>query len=503
MKDLDNISQRDLDIMKSLVNPDDAREKKYRWDLRYQQEVLGMLLMDKVFLIQSMQLIRPEYFVDKAHEVICDILFRYFSRYNQLPAKFVIANEIRERYPDNDKRVLIYTGELEALTASYIPGLESRDACLDKITEFAKEMALRAAVSRTLDLLESTDRERWTKIEDLFKKALLTDRNFDIGLDYFQTLDERYERMIAQMERKEVFTSGFDQIDRGLTAGGICRGELAAYMGVSGAGKSLMLVKAAVQNLVNAYEVEATGKKILYVSLEMSEDKLAKRFDSMVSQVDINSLIDKKDIVKNAIREQIRGEDDKRKLIIKQFPAGTADVNTIRAYMAQTALYGWSPDLVIVDYVGELKDYEGIKTYESRQRLVRDLRALAVEHNVAVFTALQANRRGKEEQQDDSPIDDSMLADSYGQSRVCDAIWSINQSPAEKEMGLARIYIAKHRDGNSRYLCYVKQDRQTLMYSDITKETYNIERSKFSVKKSSELEIDKVIGKKRFKQNDE
>lgn len=496
MKDIDNITDRDLAVLKSLTNPDDPREKKYRWDLRYQQEILSMLLMDSVFLTQSMQLIKPSYFVDKVHEVICSILFDYFFKYNKLPTKPYIASEIGSRYPNDSKKLLIYTGELEALTTSYIPGLESRDACLDKITEFAKEQALRYAVSVTLDLLEKGARDRWTKIESLFKQALLTDRNFDIGLDYFQTLEERYERMAKLNTNKEVFITGMDGIDCGLSAGGICRGELAAFLGASGSGKSMFLVRSAVRNFLR-------GKRILYISLEMDEDKLARRFDAMLSVGNIRTLLDRKEQVIAALKECVKGEEDKRMLIIKQFPAGTADVHTIRAFLSQLGLRGWKPDMMCVDYVGEMREQEGIKTYESRQRAVRDLRALAVEENFAVFTAMQANRRSKEDQDNVSVIDDSMLADSFGQARVCDAIWSINQSANEKAMNLGRIFVVKHRDGNSRYQIFFKQNKETLDFNEISQQAHGEMMSEFRVRKADSTEIVKVEGKKKFAPNEE
>lgn len=494
MRDLNNISENEKVLLQSLVNPDDPREKKYKWDIRYQQEILAMLITDKVFLIQSMQLIRPQYFIDKAHETICSILFDYFNKYGQLPPKFVVANEIRERFPEDDKKVLIYTGELEALVGGYIAGLESREACLDKITEFAKEQSLRTALSTTLDLLEKNERDKWPKIEDLFKKALLTDRNFDMGLNYFETIEERYERMEKLKDSKEVFITGFQSIDERLSVGGICRGEIASYMGMPGTGKSILLVKAAVQNLIR-------GKKVLYISLEMDQDKIANRFDAQLAVCNIRTLLERRDEVIGALRDHVKGEQDKRKLIIKQFPAGTADVHTIRAFLAQLNLYGFRPDLLCVDYVGEFKDQEGVKTYESRQRIVRDLRGLAVEENVAIFTAMQPNRQGREAQDGDGVIDDSQLGDSFGQARVLDALWSINQNVAEKAGGIGRIFIVKHRDGESRRQMFFKQNKDTLDMIEISQETYGALRSQFSQKKADDVKVDTIIGKNTWKQN--
>jgi replicative DNA helicase len=496
VKDLENLTQKEKDLISSLVNPDDQQGKTYKWDFRYQQEILGMLMTDRVFLIQSMQLVKPSYFSDKVHETICSIVFNYFEKYNQIPPKYVIANEIREKYED-DKKVLIYVGEMEAITSNYVSGLEPRESCLDKITEFAKEQALRSAVSSTLDLLEKGYKDKWNKIEELFKKALLTDRNFDMGLDYFQTLEDRYDRMAKQNLDKEVFVTGFRGIDvDGLSAGGICRGELAAFLGSSGAGKSLLLVKASARNILR-------GKKVLYISLEMDEDKLAKRFDAILSNDNIRTLLDRKDFVLSALKDHIKGEEDKRRLIIKQFPAGTVDVQTIKAYLSQLNLHGWQPDMICVDYVGEFKDEEGIKTYESRQRIVRDMRGMAVEYNVAIFTAMQANRRSKEDTDNMMVVDDSMLGDSFGQARPLDALWSINQNPEEKSQNVGRIFVVKHRDGKSRYILYFRQDKNTLEPQEISHDTYVNIRSQLRVQKADLTEMPVFAGKKQFRANQE
>src|SRR5581483_2187714 len=178
-----------------------------------------------------------------------------------------------------------------------------------------------------------------------------------------------YDRMLqSTTTRDEIFTSGFATIDGYLAAGGLCRGEIGAYVGISGSGKSIALINAAALNLL-------LGKKVCYITLEMNDDKIARRFDSLLSSQPFNTLADNKNIVIQSIRQNFTQE-DKRRLVIKHYPSGTADVNTCRAYLSQLSLYGFKPDLVVVDYVGEMRDIPGYKTYESRQLLVRELRTL-------------------------------------------------------------------------------------------------------------------------------
>lgn len=483
MRELEITESEKIKIQSLVENDDD--NQKIRWNPRYQQEILSMLLMDKVFLTQAIGLIKPNYFVDQAHILICGIVFDYFNKYKQLPPRFTVLNEIRERRK-NDQKLFYHIGELENLYNGYVAGLESRDHCLDKITEFAKEQAMREAVLKTLDIIDRQDEGKWDKVREIFKKALAVDRSHDLGLNYFESMDERFTRIINATADRGVFSSGLEEIDHLLGSGGMARGEIAAYMGLPGSGKSNLLVKAAVKNLCR-------GHKVLYVSLEMDEDKLAKRFDAQIGGLDIKSLNQSflklngyRDISTNLL-ESIQEYEDKRRLLIKQFPAGTANVDTLRGYMAHLTLDGFKPDLLLVDYVGEMKDIEGIKTYESRQRLVRDLRGFGVEEQHCTITAMQPNRRGRE-QQDEGVIDDDTLGDSFGQARPLDALWSINMRGDERAQNVGRIFVVKHRDGESRKTIPFKQDPKTLAVTCISEDTYHMIMKNHAEKKTGETD---------------
>jgi len=468
--------------MDDLVNPNKNNQNpKFNWDVRFQQEILGMLLNDRMFLIQTFGLLKPQYFLTNSHELICTCLFSYFKSYSEIPSEFILSELIREKVEDQSLRVR-YLADLQYCSNAYVPGASSRDFNVKKITQFAKEQALREAISKSMELIyKREDDSRWNKIEDIFRQALAVDISYDVGLEYFTTIDERYERMRNQIKCNEVFVTGFDEIDAKISHGGLKRGEIGAYLGLPGVGKSNFLCKAAVTNLKR-------NKKVLYVSLELNQDKLGARIDSILAGMDMRNIPDPpdgqilipeqmgrstEDIIKNYIQSNFPNKD--KHLMLKQFPAGTLTISSLRAYLSQIAFRGFKPDMMILDYVGEMKDYEGLKTYESRQLIVRDLRGIAVEENICVFTALQANRSGRE-QQKENYIDDSALGDSFGQARPLDALWSINHDDNDKKFGVGRLYIVKHRDGESRKMTYFKQDN--LDANSISEESYCAIRSR-------------------------
>jgi replicative DNA helicase len=365
------------------------------------------------------------------------------------------------------------------------------------------------------ELKKGQNQDTWLKIGDILKKAQTIDRDLHSGLDYFQTFEERYKNMMKEQEEGEIFTSAFPAIDNALLGGGLSRGELGSWMGSPGTGKSLALVAAALANMHN-------GKKVMYISLEMDEDKVAQRFDAQLanltkhSEVTIGNLIECREIVFQSLRDYVQEYEDKKLMVIKQFPAGTMDVAVFRSYLTQSKMYGFSPDLVILDYVGEMKDYPNMPTWESRNKIVRDLRGIAVEEKICILTAMQPDRRARDqsnEQKHLGIIDDNNLADAYGQSRPIDALWSINQFQEEKDCGLARIFVAKHRHGKSRFTFHVEFDYNTLRMSQISQHSYEnkIKEYRNSVdtiaksntekdfkRQSDEAKVDQIIGQETY-----
>ena len=477
------LSPEDQAVLESLVDPDASESRasnQYAWDEEFQRNILGMLLCDRFFLIQSQGLVEPDYFSDEVHRMISRLLFGHFNQYRRLPSKIQLRQELNEQISEKPPEVRIhYLGELNTVYEYYFPGVDARDYLRDKITNFAKKQALQNSFVKCLEEIKKDPESEntWAKVQNILKEAMAVDRNFEIGLEYFQTFEERYARKQEESEAKELFTSGFKTIDHALLGGGLSRGEMASWMGLSGTGKSLALVTATVANMNQ-------GKRVLYISTEMNEDKIAERFDAQLADpralhgVSINNLDQKKDIVFEALRDYIADKADPRLLVVKQFPAGQMDVATFRAYFSQLQQYDFHPDLVVIDYIGEMKDFPGVKTYESRYMIVRDLRGFATEENVCVMTAMQPNRSAKEAVKLGQVIGDENLGDSYAQVRPLDALWSINQTKDEKDCGIARIWIEKHRHGESKKLFYVEY-RPTLEISEISAEQYNTRLKKY------------------------
>lgn len=479
----------------TLADPDGGGDDgaKYGWDKEFQRHIAALLISDRQFLLQSLDLVKASYFTDKAHSKVTQIAFDFFKKYRIQPRKDFIIQELKTQLKDN-KSLPYYLAEVNVLFDYFQPGMEAREYLSDKIVYFAKIQSLKKSFHESLKLIDKApeSEDTWSKIYDKMREAMTTQQNFEIGIDYFKSVKDRYAKKEEDKTTDERFITGLEGIDKEVSGGGYCRGELISVVAGSGVGKSVMLACITATNLLR-------GKKGVYISLELGEDKIADRMDAILTGLPVQNLFGHKDEIFEKL-ENLKGvklEGEIWPLVIKQFPAGMATVNTIRAYISQLRFHGFDPDFVIVDYVGEMALHPDMKTYESRERIVRELRGMATEENVFMATAMQPNRDAKKEGKggERHRIDDEHLADAYGQIRPLDGCFSLNQNDNEKQLGIGRCYIIKQRDGKSRYQIYLSFNKENLRITEISNAEY---RELLNAQKeyvSEETKIDMVVSK--------
>lgn len=236
---------------------------------------------------------------------------------------------------------------------------------------------------------------------------------------------------------------------------------------------SVMLANVCATNLMR-------GRRGIYITLEISEDEVGERMDAILTGLPVQTLLSDKGNVFNKIEELEKsgklhspvGEHD-TPFIIKQFPPKKADVNTLRAYINQLKFYNFKPDFMIVDYVAGLKHHADMKTYESRELLVEELHALAVEEDIFIATAMQPNRGSKEAQKEQHKhLGQEHLADAYGAMRPLTGCVMLMQNDTESALDIGRGWVEKQRHGRSKYFIYLKFDRRTLRFTEISKDDY-------------------------------
>ena len=228
--------------LQDLLQTDNDDRIRYSWDLDFQRHIVALLIVDRQFLLQCIDLVKPAYFTNKAHQKITQIVFEFFHKYKILPDKTCVLQELREHLKD-DKVILAHIGEVHTLYDYFEPGLESREYLSDKITYFAKIQAIKKAFQDSLKLIDKSPEndETWSAVYNTLRDAMNTDRDFSEGSYYFQNVRERYNRMKDEEVASEVFITGFEGYDKCVKGGGHRRGEVLAVVGGSGVGKSVWL----------------------------------------------------------------------------------------------------------------------------------------------------------------------------------------------------------------------------------------------------------------------
>jgi replicative DNA helicase len=420
----------------------------YDFSENIQRGILYLLKSNKDFYLQIVNLVNSEYFEFPSHAKIFEAVRTHYEKYGKLPTDDFIVQDVKSSLGSREN-ASDYEDELTFINNVDTSTTSNTEYMLDLVEGFAKKEAMKSAIAQSISLIKE---DRVDEVEALVKKALLINRDVDTGQDYFTDVMGRWDR-IFNKKQEEKYKTILPSINKSLE-GGLGSKEMAMVVAPPGVGKSLFLVNQGVHSMIE-------GRKVLYISLEMSEDKIAQRFDSIMTLVPQFKLKDPANqlTVKERL-DMFQQEFPGSQLVIKEFPTGQASINTIRNLIVQLKNYDeFEPDLLIVDYLELLRPTREIQQeYHAQQKIAEELRGVAMEHNFLVWTATQTNRQGRMVK----IITDAELGDSYGKIRTCDFAMSLNQSEEEFDEGKMRGYVIKSRNGRPRFSVPMDVDYSTL-----------------------------------------
>tara|TARA_R110000851_G_scaffold2544_5_gene10291 strand:+ start:982 stop:2265 length:1284 start_codon:yes stop_codon:yes gene_type:complete len=422
---------------------------KYELSDNIQRGIVFLAKSDKNFLVQVMPMISPDYFEFPSHQKMYVIIMDYYKKYGKLPHDEFILEEVK-RVKSPNELFSDFKEELERINELDETSLNNEDYLLDLVEGFAKEQAMKEAIIRSAELVK---KKKFSDIEPLMREALRVSRNVDLGIDYFSSVEDRISR-VDEGKVDAKYRTIFPSLNEALE-GGMAAKELAMVVAPPGVGKSLYLANQAARSCLD-------GQNVLFVTLEMSEDRVAQRLDSIFTRIRQDELKSRGGDLKDRLAQITSKAPDRGNIKIKEFPTKRATVNTLRSYLVQIQNYeDFVPDVIILDYLELLQTDSNLAEYQAQERLAQELRGLAIEHNCLLWTATQTNREGKKV----TLITDTELADSYGKTRVCDLVFSVNQTEEEFDKGEARSYIIKSRNGRARFIIPTDIDYQRLVIS--------------------------------------
>jgi replicative DNA helicase len=297
------------------------------------------------------------------------------------------------------------------------------DFIQDKALDFFKNQTLKSAIVQSVEIMET--KGDFEQIKRLVDDALNAGTERNIGHEYVEHIEDRY----SETARSTVET-GWEVIDE-LTQGGLGGGELGVIVAPAGVGKTWVLAAIGANAMKR-------GKHIVHYSLELNESYVGLRYDSIFTGIANQNLKYHKDDVITEM-EKLKGD-----LVIKYYPTKSASVNTLSAHLKRITTLGTEVDMVVVDYADILKD-----TGNSREvrhalgNIYEDLRGLAGEFQIPVWTASQANRSAL----DEDVIEATKVSESYQKIMTADFVMSLSRKVEDKIGNTGRFHVIKNRFG--------------------------------------------------------
>ncbi|MBC8421779.1 MAG: hypothetical protein H8E03_00005 [Pelagibacteraceae bacterium] len=384
----------------------------------FQKKIIVLLLFNRRFLQTINDILVPEYFDSDADKWLVKAIKKYYEEYKIEPTLEALKIQIDDVSSEVLKKSIIDNlREVFGLRET-----TDLDFVENKVLEFCKNQNLKSAIMEAVDLLERQDYDGIKVVVDQAMKAGTTK---DLGHDYVIGLEERLTR-----STRDTTPTGWDIIDE-IMDGGLGKGELGVVVAPAGIGKSWCL-QYMVHNAIK------NGKVVVHYTLELNQSYVGLRYDTIFSGIPTAEIKFQQEVVRKSL-EKVKG-----KLLIKYFPTRSASVQTLNAHLKQVELSGLKPDLVIVDYADIMKDNSGVK--ELRHQLgniYEDLRGLAGEMDIPIWTASQANRSSLDEDE----ITASNVAESYSKVMTSDFVMSMSRKIEDKVGNTARFHIIKNRFG--------------------------------------------------------
>jgi replicative DNA helicase len=304
----------------------------------------------------------------------------------------------------------------------------------EKSLEFCRKQALKKALESAVDQMQAN---KYESIVETIKKAVQVGTAPSVGHDFFNEMDARFTKL-----KRDTIPTRLPELDKKeILNGGSGKGELLCVVGASGSGKSHWLTMIGANAL-------REGKNVLHYTFELSETAVGIRYDSNLCDMDSNEVMDRKEEVVKSYEDMRLG-----RLFIKEYPTNTASVYTLKSHIERLDLKGFKPDIVIIDYADIMRSSRQFDSLRHELKLVyEELRGLAMEIGVPIWTASQSNKEGA----NSDVIDMTNMSEAYGKAMICDVIVSVSRRPHEKAGGWGRLYVAKNRAGRDGLVYPVK-----------------------------------------------
>lgn len=405
---------------------------------RIETTILSNLLYSEEYSRKVIPFLKKEYFSDRAEGIVSEEIFKFFENFNELATTEILSIEISNRRDINDAELL----EASTLVNSFENTPINTAWLLDETESFCKQRAVYIAILESIQIIEGKDKKYTQEaIPSLLSEALSVCFDTSVGHDYIADSDARFE----YYRRKEEKIPFDIEILNKITGGGLSKKSLNVFLAGTAVGKSLVMCHMAAASL-------AQSKNVLYISMEMAEERIAERIDVNLLNIGMSEM---KTIDKSIFDNRIQKLKAKSKgtLIIKEYPTSSAHAGHFRAMIEELKVKkNFIPDIIFIDYLNicasqRIKYGNGANSYTIVKSIAEELRGLAVEYDVPLVSATQANREGI----NSSDLDLTNTSESIGLPQTCDLMLALISTDELADLGQIMIKQLKNRYNDPSY----------------------------------------------------
>jgi replicative DNA helicase len=450
--------------------------------MNLEQKILKHLLLDEEYTRKTLPFIKGEYFQESSEKLLFDEIQTYVNKYNTMPTKEALVIEIDKRVNLTDDQHKKTIALVKSITID--PEVSDTKWLIDATEDFCQEKAIYNGIMQSIQILDDKNKNNAEKLDKGSIPKILADAlsvSFDnhIGHDFIDDAETRYD-FYHKVERRIPFD--LDYLNR-ITKGGLAEKSLNIVLAGTGVGKSLFMCHCAAANLT-------MGKNVLYITMEMAEERIAERIDANLMNVELDRLIGmpKETYLKKveSLREKTKG-----KLIIKEYPTASANVNHFNHLLNELKLKRqFIPDIIYIDYLNicssaRMKMGSSINSYTYIKAIAEELRGLAVEHKLPIVSATQTTRSGYTNS--DVGLEDT--SESFGLPATADLMFALISTEELADLNQIMVKQLKNRYSdpttNKRFVIGVDRAKMKLYDAEESAQT--------NISDSGQIEDDKPV----------
>jgi len=394
--------------------------------------ILRNLLYNEEYLRKVIPFIKPDYFEDPVQKIVFEEVSNFVQEYNQPATKEVLCIETEKRNDISDdsfKKVTQLISYLDEVPSDF-------DWLCDTTEKWCRDRAIYLALMESIALTDGTNKEKdRDAIPSILSDALAVSFDTHVGHDYLLDYEARYETYHRKEDKIEFDMEYFNKI----TKGGLPNKTLNIALAGTGVGKSLFMCHVAASALLN-------GKNVLYITLEMAEEKIAERIDANLLNVPIQEITN---LPKMMFEDKVTKLSQKTQgtLIIKEYPTASAHSGHFKSLLNELALKkSFRPDIIFIDYLNicassRYRGNSSVNSYSYIKAIAEELRGLAVEANVPIVSATQTTRSGY----GSSDVELTDTSESFGLPATADLMFALISTDELEELGQIMVKQLKNR----------------------------------------------------------